>query len=204
MIIMFHLLGYVVFQYQERLGFYAREQNGDAPAFRSDLDRNRAKISVAVKNGNYDVATEIYKKCLERHGQDIALYDEYFDFLVATRNKEELAEFADEYMSYKNRKGHQVQFKRIYNQTRSLLGDFKPSDHQVRYQLAQDYASFGEYPAVVRLINGMHQECSDNQLLVDAYTLLREALEALGRDSMVRSCDQYLTRLKRNISVGSI
>ncbi|MBN59343.1 MAG: hypothetical protein QF808_09840 [Thalassolituus sp.] len=204
MVVIFHLLGYVVFQYQEKLGFYARAQTGDAPVYRSEVERSRAKISVLVKEGDYEAVNRLYQKTLDRNGQDMSLNDEYFEFLMATGNKESLLEFADEYMSYKLHKGQQVQLKRIYNQVRSVITDFKPTGSEVRFTLAKDYASFGDYPAVVRLINGMHQECSDNQLLVDAYTLLREALEALGRDSMVRSCDQYLIRLKRNVSVGSI
>ena len=204
MVVIFHLLGYVVFQYQEKLGFYARAQTGDAPVYRSEVERSRAKISVLVKEGDYEAVNRLYQKTLDRNGQDMSLNDEYFEFLMATGNKESLLEFADEYMSYKLHKGQQVQLKRIYNQVRSVITDFKPTGSEVRFTLAKDYASFGGYPAVVRLINGMHQECSDNQLLVDAYTLLREALEALGRDSMVRSCDQYLIRLKRNVSVGSI
>lgn len=204
MVVIFHLLGYVVFQYQEKLGFYARAQTGDAPVYRSEVERSRAKISVLVKEGDYEAVNRLYQKTLDRNGQDMSLNDEYFEFLMATGNKESLLEFADEYMSYKLHKGQQVQLKRIYNQVRSVIADFKPTGSEVRFTLAKDYASFGDYPAVVRLINGMHQECSDNQLLVDAYTLLREALEALGRDSMVRSCDQYLIRLKRNVSVGSI
>ncbi len=204
MVVIFHLLGYVVFQYQEKLGFYARAQTGDAPVYRSEVERSRAKISVLVKEGDYEAVNRLYQKTLDRNGQDMSLNDEYFEFLTATGNKESLLEFADEYMSYKLHKGQQVQLKRIYNQVRSVITDFKPTGSEVRFTLAKDYASFGDYPAVVRLINGMHQECSDNQLLVDAYTLLREALEALGRDSMVRSCDQYLIRLKRNVSVGSI
>ena len=204
MVVIFHLLGYVVFQYQEKLGFYARAQTGDAPIYRSEVERSRAKISVLVKEGDYEAVNRLYQKTLDRNGQDMSLNDEYFEFLTATGNKESLLEFADEYMSYKLHKGQQVQLKRIYNQVRGVITDFKPTGSEVRFTLAKDYASFGDYPAVVRLINGMHQECSDNQLLVDAYTLLREALEALGRDSMVRSCDQYLIRLKRNVSVGSI
>jgi outer membrane protein assembly factor BamD (BamD/ComL family) len=77
-----------------------------------------------------------------------------------------------------------------------VIPDFKPTSSEVRFTLAQDYASFGDYPAVVRLINGMHQECSDNQLLIKAYSLMHEALEALNKEEMAVRCQKLLNRLE--------
>ncbi len=196
MVVIFHLLGYVVFQYQEKLGFYARAQTGDAPIYRSEVERSRAKISVLIKEGDYEGVNRLYKKTLDRHGQDLSLNDEYFEFLTATGNKEDLPEFADDYMAYKLHKGHQAQLKRIYNQTRSVIPDFKPTSYEVRFTLAQDYASFGDYPAVIRLVNGMHQDCSDNQLLIKAYSLMHEALQALEKEEMALRCKKLLKRLE--------
>jgi hypothetical protein len=190
MVVIFHLLGYVVFQYQEKLGFYARAQSGDAPIYRSEVERSRAKISVLIKEGDYEGVNRLYKKTLDRHGQDLSLNDEYFEFLTATGNKEDLPDFADDYMAYKLHKGHQAQL------TRSVVPDFKPTSHEVRFTLAQDYASFGDYPAVIRLVNGMHQDCSDNQLLIKAYSLMHEALQALEKEEMALRCKKLLKRLE--------
>ncbi|MEE3209181.1 MAG: hypothetical protein VX245_04365, partial [Pseudomonadota bacterium] len=161
-----------------------------------EVERSRAKISVLIKEGDYEGVNRLYKKTLDRHGQDLSLNDEYFEFLTATGNKEDLPDFADDYMAYKLHKGHQAQLKRIYNQTRSVVPDFKPTSHEVRFTLAQDYASFGDYPAVIRLVNGMHQGCSDNQLLIKAYSLMHEALQALKKEEMALRCKKLLNRLE--------
>ena len=77
-----------------------------------------------------------------------------------------------------------------------MISDFKPTSHEVRFTLAQDYASFGDYPAVIRLVNGMHQDCSDNQLLIKAYSLMHEALQALEKEEMASRCKKLLNRLE--------
>ena len=158
-------------------------------------ERSWAKISVLIKEGDYEGVNRLYKKTLDRHGQDLSLNDEYFEFLTATGTKKICLSLPTTIWltSYKR---HQAQLKRIYNQTRSVVPDFKPTSHEVRFTLAQDYASFGDYPAVIRLVNGMHQDCSDNQLLIKAYSLMHEALQALEKEEMALRCKKLLKRLE--------
>lgn len=202
MIVTFHLLGYVVFQYQEKLGFYARVQVDGATAIRPAIDRSRVQISAAVKSGQYDKALTIFQKNLDQYNQGTALYDEYFDFLIATANKEVLDSFASDYLDYKQSLGQDVQLKRIHKQTLSLLPDFMPADHNMRFTLARDYAKYGEFPMAVRLINGMHKETEDKALLIKAYGLMQECLDALGRHDMSASCQKFLQRLQGESTTG--
>ena len=196
MVVMFHLMGYVVFQYQERLGFSAREELGLENEARSEPERIRAQISVLVKSGDYNKAQALYRRIIDRYRQDVTLQDEFFEFLVLTLRKAELKEFADDYLLFKVEKGHLDQLKRIYRQIRTLQPDFVPASGEVRYLIAQEFAAFGEYAMTVHLINGMHREHNDLPLLIKAYSLLEEALEGLNKQDLVESCRAFLKQLK--------
>lgn len=196
MLVMFHLMGYVVFQYQQRLGFSAREELGIDAQPRSEIERLRAQISVLVKHGNYSKALTIYRHLLERYRQDVSLQDEYFEFLVLTASRDVLQGFADDYLLLKTERGHLDQLKRIYRHIRSLLPDFIPADGEVRYQVAKQFAALGEYSVTVHLINGMHRQHTDLELLIRSYSLLEEALEGLDKQDLVASCRAFLAQLR--------
>jgi hypothetical protein len=54
MIVVFHLMGYMIFQYQDKLGFSATESDGEAAELRPERDRLAALIDVNIKEGNYE------------------------------------------------------------------------------------------------------------------------------------------------------
>lgn len=195
MVVMFHLMGYVVFQYQEKLGFYARAEYAEAPEFRTEYERNRAKISVAVKSGNYTKATELLQKTLAKHPSDNAIQDELFELMVITSNKDALSEYADDYLKFKINKGYVDKLRFIYRQTRQVIPNFLPVSAHMRYYLAKDFAGVGEYSAAVRLINGMHKIESDISLLTKAYSLMAESLVALDKPEKANACRAFLKKL---------
>lgn len=196
LVVMFHLMGYVVFQYQRQLGFSARESSGADELHRSEVDRCRAQISVLVKSGEYEKAQSVYRRVLDRNRSDMALQDEFFEFLCMTARRDALQRFIDDYLALKTEKGYLDQLRRIYRQVRTLLPNYVPADGDVRYQLATQFSELGEYAVTVHLINGMHKEHSDLGLLIKSYTLLEQALDGLGKDELAEACRGFLQKLR--------
>ena len=201
LVVMFHLMGYVVFQYQRQLGFSAREASGEVEQQRSESERLRAQISVLVKSGEYSKALHVYRRVIERHRNDLSLQDEFFEFLCQTSDREHLQGFVDGYFELKTEKGYLDQLRRIYRQVRTLLPNYVPADGEVRYQLAKQFADLGEFAATVHLINGMHKVHTDLSLLIKSYSVLEQALEGLEKDELAEACRGFLQKLRARAGV---
>ncbi|MEK9711089.1 MAG: hypothetical protein VW258_00840 [Thalassolituus sp.] len=195
MVVMFHLMGYVVFQYQEELGFYAREEHAGQVDPRTEYERFRDRIGVAIKIGDYLKATELLQKALDKNPGDNALHDELMELIVLTNNADAMAEYADEYLNFKLQKGYASQLKSGYRQIRKVMPEYIPESPDMRYRIAKDHADIGEYAAAVRLINGMHKNVSDKPLLISAYSLMAEAMDALGKTDKANACRAFLQKL---------
>jgi len=201
-IVMFHMLGYVVFQYQGKLGFYAREQNGDAPVARSDAEKLQAHVSVAVKQGDYDKVSSLYQTYLNKYSNDGAVFERWFEFVLRTKRRDMLAQVADNYIGHKYRNGQKSELKFIYKQVVQMLPDYIPADGNVRSQLAQDFYDSGDAMTCVRLINGMHKKYAELPLLIRSYLLLAKALDDLNKPEQAVKCRQMVMQLQKKACIS--
>ena len=197
MVVIFHMMGYVVFQYQEPLGFSARERFGDMPAPRSEAELVKAHIDVAVKEGDYDKVISLYQNYLSKSPQDVVMYDVWFEFLLRTARRDLLAKTADDYIHVKYLKGHKSELKRIYKQVLQLFPVYIPGDGKVRYQLAKDFFDAGDFLTCVRMINGMHKKYKDLPLLIRSYLLLADALMELKKPEQAAKCRALVAQFQK-------
>ncbi|MAK92613.1 MAG: hypothetical protein CMI08_17710 [Oceanospirillaceae bacterium] len=197
MVVIFHMMGYVVFQYQEPLGFYARERLDNMPPPRTESELVKAHIDVAVKEGDYDKVISLYQNYLSKHNQDVVMYDSWFEFVLQAARRDLLAQMVDDYIHLKYQKGHKTELKRIYKQVLQLFPVYIPEDGKVRYQLAKDYFDAGDFITCVKMINGMHKKYTDLPLLIRSYMLLAEALTELKKPDQVAKCRALVAQYQK-------
>lgn len=176
-VVMFHIMGYMLFQYQGRLGYSARE-HGDV-AGRSEEAVTLAHLDMLLKEGRYDALREGYNKAFERFPSSKALYARYFDFLVQAKNPTWLSEFAERYLRFLLQQGHSELLGQTYRTTRTVLPKFLPSNPDLRLALARDCHRRDDARGVIGLINGMQREYPDFPQLPTALELLADALQLL-------------------------
>lgn len=198
MVVVFHMLGYVVFQYQERLGFYARARTDETPQARSQQQKINAHISVAVKEGQYAKVASLYQTYLNSHADDMDMAERFFEFIFRTGNADLMQSYADRYLVLKLNKGYQDQLNRIFRQVRQVLPGFIPQDGKVCCELAEHYFKAGDYAAAVKLLNGIQKKSADVVLLIRAFMLMAKALDELKKTEQAEQCRLMVARLQRS------
>lgn len=176
-VVVFHIMGYMLFQYQGRLGYSARE-HGDV-AGRSEEAVTLANLDMLLKEGRYDALREGYNKALERFPSSKALYGRYFDFLVQAKNPDWLGAFAERYLRFLLQQGHSELLGQTYRTTRTVLPKFLPNSPELRLALAKDCHKRDDARGVVSLINGMQRQYPDFPHLPAALELLADSLQLL-------------------------
>lgn len=195
-VVMFHIMGYMIFQYQGELGFTAREDDGEVRAPRSARERIAAKINIAVKEGDYNQVVTLFRSALKKIPDDHDLNRRYFEFLFATGR--EVPAAADRYLDYLIRSDQTHQLVIIYKRVLQLHKDYKPSAPRVRERLAMACKEAGDSRSAARLLNGLHKDSPDYPRLVEAYELLAEALDDIPHQQQsAAKCRALVEQLRK-------
>lgn len=193
-VVMFHIMGYMIFQYQGELGFTAGEDFGEAKPPRPARDRLAAKISIKLKEGDYNEVVALFASALKKFPGDKEFNRQNFEFFYATGRGLESA--ASRYLGYLIRSGQEHQLVLIYKRVRQLQPNFRPDTAATRHQLAIACKESGDSLSAAKLLNGLHREFPKYARLVEAYELMANALDDVPHQGeAAKKCRELVQRL---------
>jgi tetratricopeptide (TPR) repeat protein len=197
-IVSFHLMGYLLYQYQDRLGFSTAD-NEEAMMHKAEVaDVALSHANLRLKEGEYDRVNEILKQALDVTRQDKKLNARYFDVLYRTENKTELATFGDRYFNHLIETAQTDRLVTDFKRIKQLLPTYSPKIPHVRYHLASACRAKGDAMSAVQLINGMHKLFPDYEKLVASYQLMKLALDDLpNMEKQAEKCHAMVTQLQK-------
>jgi hypothetical protein len=197
LIVVFHLMGYMIFQYQGEIGFTASESLGEAKEIRSDRDRLAANIDVTLKEGDYEKVLDLFSGAIKRSPNDMELYGQAFKFLCATKNVENLDGLSSMYLELLVKNNRTDQLRNVYKLTVQISPNFIPDRAETRFALAKSCYASGDFVAAIKLINGIHKHFPEYSELVPAYELLLDCLEQVpNMRSNMGQCKKLIAHLK--------
>lgn len=198
LIVIFHLMGYLLFQKQRELGFTSRMvSSNDEMEVRSHKEHLLAKVSVLAKEGEFDEVLSCFKEGINNCPNDLQVHNRYFDFLVGTKNIKEIDTFLPAYVELLKGSGDVKASSTAFQRILVLDIDFVPSSAIVRYRFAQACSDSGKEKLTVKLINGLHRDNPEFSDLIPAYELMAQALDNLpNRESHADKCRKLITSLK--------
>ncbi|MFQ3230258.1 B-box zinc finger protein [Reinekea sp.] len=195
-VVMFHLMGYMLYQYQDRLGFSSTNNISGYDNQRSAQDNLTARINALLKEGEYARCLDLLKEGATNFPDEKQFSEKYFDLLLMLKQSKALTTFAETYFM---RLAKAQQLDRLYSQYRRLafvVPKFKPQSSELRYRLAQSCDQQGDFKAVYLMINGLHVDDLKYVNIVPAYELLVSALKELNQSTAVNKCALLVDKLK--------
>ena len=196
-IVIFHLMGYLLFQKQRVLGYVSRlESDGDLYN-RSDKQHMMARIGVLAKEGMFAELSHELKGALKKYPEDIGIYDRYFDYLCALHNTAELDKFWSAYLACLSNSGAEPKVAGLLLRVLQFAPDYMPASAEVRFKLAGILLQQGKPALSVRLINRLHRDHPGFEQLPEAYFLMADALEELPEKQVqAEKCRLLANKLK--------
>ncbi|WP_370980965.1 hypothetical protein [Agaribacterium sp. ZY112] len=190
-IVIFHIMGYMIFQYQEQLGFAAR-MDGDV-VIRSDYDRVRAKMDVMLKEGDQKFVLDEFIRLIQQQPTDRSLHSEFFNYVCATKDIGSLVKLSNVYFSLLHSQKQDALLYSEYRRCVLLSPKYLPDTAVVRHAIAEKTLESGDFPATIRLINGLHKQYPKYRFLAEAYKLMLQALEFSGAKSQhIQACKKLV------------
>ncbi len=204
LVVTFHLMGYMLFQYQGELGYTAREHDEDS-APRDHKARYLAEIQLRLKEGQFDTVSTLFERALKALPNDNDLHSQYFEFLLAShaalspKVAQRLSGFASRYLRFLNRSHRQDKLLNSYQRVLALLPDYVPNSPQLRLLLATASRHRGDPKRALKLLNGLHRQFPDFEGLVPAYQLMTDILEELpNMSTQAKKCRLLVEKLQRS------
>lgn len=195
MIVTFHMMGYVIFQYQDKIGFYARDDEGKYEK-RSQYDRERARIGIQLKEGNYDKVTELFIAQIQQHRKDRILHADFFNYLCAIKDQVNLQKLANSYFDILSTYQLLEQLYSEFRRCRVICPNYLPDDPKITHALAERTFAGGDFRTTIQLLNGLRKAHESYIKIIDVYELLTQALEqSPNMQRQAEQCKQMAAQL---------
>jgi len=178
LIVIFHLMGYLLFQKQRALGFASRFDD-DEMQIRTDKLHFMDKIEVLTKEGRFEDVSYEFKEGLKRFPKELDIFNRYFDYLCAIHNSDEISAFMPAYLECLELSNRESLVPVLIQRVYQFDPSFKLKDASARHEIAKHCFDAGKHKLTIKLLNGLHRDFPQYEEKVGAYELMADALEAM-------------------------
>lgn len=204
-VVAFHIMGYMIFQYQATLGFVAREDDGEYKESRTEQARHNVKIDIALKRGEYGKVVDLFAEANSKFPAEHSFYLRCFDYLCTVRILDRLSRFLPFYLTYLSRSKRSDLIYNSYKRALTLVPTYEPDTAMLRHFIAEQCTLKGDPRTALKLLNGLHKQFPNYPRLVTAYEVMLSALEALpGLEKQRLQCEKFVAALKAKAPAPAI
>ena len=194
-VVMAHLLGYVLYQYHEKIGFRI-EQEADNFAKDSslvDIPQELRASEVLIHEGKHNEALKILADFLKNNPADKAANNRYLKLLQITGDKKQLFDKAQKYISYLFAQNDPSSALSIFHRIHQFDSSFRPVQAEERLSIARRLHQGGNARAAVSVLNNLHVDFPTYNKIPEAYLLAAKGLcESLNQDAKAKKVLQFL------------
>ncbi|WP_246840996.1 B-box zinc finger protein [Hahella sp. CCB-MM4] len=201
MLVIFCMMGYVLYQYQPRLGGAIHSSQHEV--HKPDLAQKNEKqslieIDIALKDGRYDLAIESLTNLFSRKPYDKVTLDRLFKLLMLTGRWDVLDKKSLPVLKLLVETGRIREIRQMLRGLYSKREKFEVRDPEAAYHIAQSLYHAGDYRLLLRVLQGYGQRFKDAPHQAEVIMLSARAL-ANGLHNGPKA-KQYLMYLAKNFS----
>lgn len=191
----FHLMGYLIYQYHQELG-YTVEAPVKLKSAAADPDQDLLdQCAGLVRDGKPEAATELLRDQLRSRGGSEGVHTQYRKLLRLANDRNELLRHGREYLSVLLAQDKDKQALALAGECFELDPAFAPAQPDEITRLAHKAAQLGQPQLAVRLLSGFHKRFPKSRDIPKNYLLVAKLLnERLGKDAEALALLQQLKK----------
>ncbi|QSP95341.1 hypothetical protein LPB19_02665 [Marinobacter salinisoli] len=178
-LILFHMLGYLLFQYQEELGFASDLQDGSEADAAQDRDRNTrfdADLDINLKDGNYDRAQSMLKDALRREPGNALRLGQLYQLLTARNDRAELNRYHPRILAWLAERNDADGMAALLRTLQQADPQFQLDDPELTLRCARTLYHRSQFRQSLKLLQDFHKRFPNSEHLAPAYQLAAQAL----------------------------
>ncbi|MEA1080470.1 hypothetical protein [Marinobacter qingdaonensis] len=178
-LILFHMLGYLLFQYQEELGFASDLQDRSDGQDNHQRDRSArfdADLDMNLKDGNYDRVQSMLKEALKRDRDNGQRIGQLYQLLTARNDVPELYRYHPRLLTWLADHNDGDGMAALLHSLQNAEPQFRLDDPELAVRCARTLYHRGHFKLALRLLQDFHKRFPDSKQLAQAYLLVAQTL----------------------------
>lgn len=174
-LIMYNMMGYVIYQYHEQLGHDVTEEylETETPSAKAAAGDPRFRhIDILLQEGKTAEAEQRLIQAIEENPGEFDAREKLHRFYIATKNRDGLMRHSADYVARLLHSNKPSEAMRVYLEASHIAPKIKPGGARERHELAQLLKSNGQSRAALSLLNNLHQEFPAYEGIPGAYLLV--------------------------------
>jgi tetratricopeptide (TPR) repeat protein len=177
-LIMYSMMGYVLYQFHEQLGFSVEEEyQEDQAKQRKDIGDPRFRyIDILLQEGKVTEAEQKLIQAIKDNPGELEPREKLHRLYIATRNLVGLQQHSADYVVRLLHMKKPSEAMRVYLEAYHVTEEIKLKGAKERYELAELLKSNGQSRVALNLLNNLHQEYPSYEGIPAAYLLVAEIM----------------------------
>ena len=178
-LVMFHMMGYVLFQYHEQLGYSiddeVAEQLDEVDTIR-DHDSGLSEVTILYHEGKIEAAQTRLAELIEETPGNMNYRERMHKLLINTKNVSALREYSGEYITRLMAEQRPSEAQRVFSDCYQLDKSFKYGTGAQRHVMADLLYKNGQSRAALSLLNNLHKDHPGYEHIPEAYLLVAKIM----------------------------
>lgn len=210
MLIMFNMLGYILYQYHEELGFSidveAHEHEENVMVAPVVVSPELRTIEILVQEGRTDDAVQQLENLVRNSPMDTEARDRLLKLLRLTGNMPKHKQQGQDYISYLFHENKTGQAAAIYQACYDYDKNFRPAKAVERLELAKFLRLNGKHKLAMAVLNNLHVDFPTYEGVPQAYMIVAQLLcEQFNEDARARQVLEFiLNNYKGHSIIGEV
>lgn len=189
-VVTFHLMGYLVYQYHELLGYEVEERQVIKRPMEAGILADAEEL---VRNGNTQAAEEMLREEIDTRGAIPAVHDRYRKLLALRGDTEKLLKHGREYLNVLIAQDQDKKALEVIRECRALDKAFMPTEPGYITRLAHKAAEMGQSQLALEITSGFHRAHPKHPDVAKNYLLAARLLaEKFNKDEQARALIRQL------------
>jgi len=198
LLIMFHMMGYVLYQYHELLGFDIEQEYAEADSVQSlvaESDPSLREVEILIQEGKVETARDRLIELVKTSPGDMTYRERLHRVLIGTADSDGLRAYSADYISRLMLEGRPSEALRVYSECYRLDRNFKFGNARQRHEMARLLRKNGQARAALAVLNNLHRDFPGYEGIPDAYLLVARLLcENFNQDAKANQVLEFLEK----------
>ncbi len=188
MLIMFHLMGYVLYQYHEELGYGIVEEYSEvdsrATTVVDAVSPGIREVEILFQEGKLDEAKTRLVELIKNEPGNMVYRERLHKLLLNTADEAGMQEYSGDYIVRLMAENRPSEAQRVFSDCYKLNKAFKFGNARQRHQMAELLMKNGQARAALSLLSNLHRDFPEYEGIPDAYLLVATILcETFNEDA---------------------
>ena len=207
MLMIFNMLGYILYQYHEELGFSidveAHEHEDTAKHEVVTVSPELRAIEILIQEGKTDEAVKQLENHVVNNPMDLEARDRLLKLLRLNGDMPRHKKHGQNYISYLFHENKATQAARVYQSCVEYDRTFRPAKAQERVELAKFLRQNGKHKLALAILNNLHVDFPTYDGVPEAYLIVAQLLcEQFNEDTRAGQVLEFILKNYPNHSLN--